>query len=415
MTRQRYDIHLNLPQGDVVRAAQCVIEEQDARVRRIGFRYDGEYLASHCAMPLDPVQLPLTVTEKTFDCDGGIPAFLDDYLPGRWGRRVLTRLAMIRDQRALNANSVIEALQLLGASRIGALLILPRDRPARFTLGHPLEDLTRAERLAQQIDNDSFTPDSVDEPDLVYLAHSGSGVGGARPKALVYDGEHGYVAKFNRLAGDSFNHARVELAMSKLAAAAGMDVAQGQVLRGINGREVVLFERFDITPEKGRFHLVSVSGLLKDPKSQRDFGLPFRYDDVHSLLVRHSVDVRADLEQLLKIMMFNRSINNTDDHERNFSLINRGDGYRLSPAYDFVPSLKLGGYHAAGFGYRPNPPSPREAIKLGRIFGLSKMDVKRCAEQVADAVGRWREAALEAGVSETDYERIGERLSIWQR
>ncbi|MBT3347251.1 MAG: hypothetical protein HOM84_04210 [Thiotrichales bacterium] len=39
-----------------------------------------------------------------------------------------------------------------------------------------------------------------------------------------------------------------------------------------------------------------------------------------------------------------RTINNNDDHERNFSLIYRMDdnnhsGYRLSPAYDMVPSI----------------------------------------------------------------------------
>jgi len=28
-------------------------------------------------------------------------------------------------------------------------------------------------------------------------------------------------------------------------------------------------------------------------------------------------------------MLFNRAINNTDDHERNFSLITQDDGYRM--------------------------------------------------------------------------------------
>ena len=109
-----------------------------------------------------------------------------------------------------------------------------------------------------------------------------------------------------------------------------------------------------------------------------------------------------DLPALVRLVAFNRAINNTDDHERNFSLIHRGEGYRLSPAYDLTPSLSLGAYHAAGFGHRPAPPAPGELTKLGRVFGLSKPQVRGCAEEVALAVERWPEFAERAGVGEEE-------------
>ena len=105
-------------------------------------------------------------------------------------------------------------------------------------------------------------------------------------------------------------------------------------------------------------------------------------------------------------MLFNRAINNTDDHERNFSLIHRGEGSQLSPAYDLVPSVVIGEYHAAGFGYQPYPPRPSEAGQLGKVFGLARTVVADLAEEVIAALGNWREFAGEAGVREQDNQRL---------
>ena len=126
--------------------------------------------------------------------------------------------------------------------------------------------------------------------------------------------------------------------------------------------------------------------LLKDRRSQRDRGRAFRYDDIAELVRRRSTRVRVDIPAVVRLMTFNRAINNTDDHERNFSLIHRGE-----PAYDLTPSLAMGEYHAAGFGYEPAPPSPRALAAGGRVFGLGKPEVRRCAEEVMAAIGRWPE------------------------
>ena len=116
--------------------------------------------------------------------------------------------------------------------------------------------------------------------------------------------------------------------------------------------------------------------------------------------------MQTDLEQLARLALFNRAINNTDDHSRNFSLIHDGEGYRLSPAYDLVPSMAVGEYHAASFGYEPNPPRPSRVARAGRMFGLSKPRLRACADEVLAAVGRWREFAEQAGVMDAEVDRI---------
>lgn len=410
-TRVRLDIHVSSPATGVVHAAECVIEEEAAGIAgRVDFRYTPAYLEHPGAFALDPSALPLAAGEARLRCQGGVPGFIDDYLPDAWGRRVLAALALYRDGRRLNVGSAIELLALAGnGSRIGALSFVGRGQEAHYAVGAPLELLARTEEAAVRID--SFDSARLDELALAHLAEAGSGTGGARPKALVTDGAHHYLAKFNRLRRDDYNSARVELACLNMARAAGLDVVAGKVAAGVNGRDVLLLERFDIAPCGHRRHLVTVNALLKEESTQRDSGLSFCYEDVADLLRRHSVAINADLEQLARLALFNRAINNTDDHSRNFSLIHDGDGYRLSPAYDLVPNLAIGEYHAAGFDYLPYPPQPSEVSRSGRMFGLSRTASVSCADDVLAAIGRWRAFAEQAGIVEAEADLIAGRFN----
>lgn len=403
--KAHYDIYINTIGTGLILAAECVIEEQQGVVCQTGFRYRPDYLHHPNAFSIDPNALPLTAGEVRLPCKGGIPGFLDDYLPDAWGRKVLTRLAYYRKQERFNANSVIDTLALLGNSRIGSLSIVPKGEAPCYDMGLPIEELAKLQLAAQHIEDVDYTDMCSDDMNLLYLASSGSGVGGARPKALVSIGQSAYLAKFNRLTLDDYNNARVELACLKMARAAGISMRDGQVKSGINGREVLLLERFDINGEH-RNHLITINALLKESSSQRDGGGVFRYDDIHKILQHHSTCVERDLEQLLKLMLFNRAINNADDHERNFSLINTGEGYHFAPAYDLVPTIVTGQYPAAGFLHSPFSPRLSEAVSLGKIFGLPKTVVSRCVEEVKTQIDNWETFAELAGVNEEESQRI---------
>ena len=406
-TRVRFDIHLNCSGTGVIHAADCVLEERAGFVRRVDFRYTLHYLAHPRGFPLDPERLTLGPSEVVLHCRGGMPGFIDDHLPDAWGRKVLAALALRRDARRLNTNSAIDLLALAPAgSRIGALSFTRPGEPPSFPLGAPMERLDQMERVATHIDALDWQSISAEEFGLAHLAEAGSGVGGARPKALVMDAEGAYLAKFNRLSGDPYNNARVELACLNMARAAGLNVVDGRVVNGVNGRDALLLKRFDLTPGGNRRHLLTVNALLKERATQRDSGLAFRYDDVSDLLSRHSVAVEADLKQLARLAMFNRAINNTDDHSRNFSLINDGEGCRLSPAYDLLPQIAMGEYHAAGFSHHPNPPKPSEIPGAGRMFGLSTTWLRYCADEVIAGIDRWSEFAEQAGVNESEHDRV---------
>jgi len=104
--RQRLDLYLATQALGVRHAADVVLEENNGRLVRVGFRYRPDYVADDHAFSIDPAQLPLREGEFTFSCSAGSPAFIDDYLPDLWGRRILTPLAAQRQRRQAQGTSL---------------------------------------------------------------------------------------------------------------------------------------------------------------------------------------------------------------------------------------------------------------------------------------------------------------------
>jgi len=414
--KQRYDLYLDTPTTGLIKAAQAVLLESSGQLVQMAFKYTEEYMDHAHAFALDPVQLPLIEKEINLYCAGGMPGVLDDYLPDDWGRKVLAQLAYYRDKRVTNQHSAIDTLTQLSNSRIGGLQWVTYGEIPNYELGCDIKHLLATELAAQSVDTPEFYSENLDEMSLLYLANAGSGIGGARPKALIHEDNKAYLAKFNRLSTDTYNNAKVELACLQMAKKAGLNVLGGQVRKGVNGRDVLLLERFDIVKKEerpsSRRHLITINALLKNSETQRDKGGAFLYDDIANLVKKFSIAIEADLTQLLRIMLFNRAINNLDDHERNFSLISEGDGYRMAPGYDMVPSLTTGAYPVAGYQYSPWPPKPGEAVKCGKIFGLPKTTVKQISDQVISAVEQWPEWAQKNGVSEKDTDNIKQVIRL---
>ncbi len=413
--KQRYDLYLNTRQTGLIKAAEAVLLESSGQLTNMGFRYTEAYREHSHAFALDPVQLPLASDEIEFHCAGGMPGILDDYLPDVWGRKVLATLSFYRDQRKLDRHSAIDMLSQLSNSRIGALQWTKPGEEPDYGMGCDIQFIKRAEIAAQTVDDPESISEHIDEVSLLYLANAGTGIGGARPKALLFEKGTPYLAKFNRRSLDPYNNAKIELACLHMAREAGLHVYQGKVRSGINDRDVLLLERFDVVKNNNdytRRHLITINSLLKNQETQRDRGGVFRYDDIVDIVRMHSTNVETDLTQLLRMMLFNRAINNTDDHERNFSLIYDDEGYCMAPAYDIVPSLITGAYPVAGYQYSPAAPKPSEIASKGKIFGLPKTVVKRIADEVINSVEQWQKWAQQYDISDEDISSVSKVLQV---
>ena len=130
--------------------------------------------------------------------------------------------------------------------------------------------------------------------------------------------------------------------MLALAAECGVNAAQGR-LRAVGDKDVLLVRRFDRErTEHGyrRARMVSALTLLlaDDGVTARGrWAYPLLADEVR----RASADPESYLRELFTRMCFNAAISNLDDHPRNHAMIAWEHGWRLSPAYDLVPSPVL--------------------------------------------------------------------------
>ena len=63
------------------------------------------------------------------------------------------------------------------------------------------------------------------------------------------------------------------------------------------------------------------------------------YEQLAQTIVRYSVVPYLDVQKFWEIVLFSWITGNSDMHCKNFSLLDEGNGYQLSPAYDLLSVL----------------------------------------------------------------------------
>jgi serine/threonine-protein kinase HipA len=108
-------------------------------------------------------------------------------------------------------------------------------------------------------------------------------------------------------------------------------------------------------------------------------------------------------------MVFNAAVTNNDDHPRNHALLRRQKGWRLSPAYDLVPTpvislerrdlaLTVGNYGRTASIYN--------LLSQAGRFGLSNEDARAEIDRIVEVIQHWRESFFDCGVSVKDMDYI---------
>jgi serine/threonine-protein kinase HipA len=415
-------VYLTLPGTiDFVTAGRFVLGEDRSGLPVGRFVYGRTYLARPDAVPIDPIELPLS--ERTYETTRlkGVFGALRDASPDHWGRRVIDKHAGVP---VLNE---LDYLLRAADERAGALGFgLNVNPPAPRRIYNRTLELARLQRLADQILAAEEGTDAAPSPssaaprdevatvaelaqvqDLLLL---GTAMGGARPKAVVEDGGELWIAKFNRV-DDAWNNARIERAMLVLARECGVHTADSRIIQ-IAGRDALMVKRFDrIAHEEGhaRARMLSALTLLRSGESHQDRER-WSYVLLVEELRRISARPREDAHELFRRVVFNALISNTDDHPRNHAVIAPLDVWRLSPAYDLTPfpavslerrdlALTLG-----DFGRYAN--ATNLSSQCAR-FLLDPDEAARIITHIEAVVrGRWYALARREGVSESDCAKI---------
>lgn len=277
------------------------------------FAYDDGWISDiACSLP--------ATTRDHVSRDGLIP-FFQHLGPEGWLRGLQARAGGAADQDDFGI------LLQYGADCIGAVGVLPADGiiPVHYVGG------SLAEEAAVTA---SRTISGVQRKLLAW--HDGTGF---RPSVEPGDPAT-YIAKFNH--NDEPTLVQNEALSLRLAREilGEAEVTRGEpaTVAGIDGL-ALLVERFDRLDGE-RLRLEDFAQILGKPRGP-EFGGKYgsSYEEAASVIARHSSRPRLDLIRYFKLVVFNFALGNADAHLKNFSLLERPEGLRLSPAYDLLNTL----------------------------------------------------------------------------
>ena len=359
----------------------------------VSLEYAAPWLTAGTALSED---LPLRAGEFLPAEANAAAGAVDDARPDRWGERVIRLID--RPPRL----STLEYLYFSGDDRFGALGVSTPGaeyRPRRYGPMPVLADVQAMHDLIRQVEAGEPV-----EKQLRRLVLPGATLGGARPKALLEIDGAQWVVKFGE-AGDPLDSPLIEHAAMTLAVFAGIEVCETRPLR-LDAGHAVAVRRFDRVGALRR-HALSAHVAL------RAAGESYGYPELALLLRRRAVadELKAQGEQLFRRMVFNILIDNTDDHEKNHALIvGEQQHYRLSPAFDVLPSGQALGYQQLRVGRDGADATLENALSEHRAFALTAPRAREICVEVARVARGWQAHFSALGVSGRDIELLNEQI-----
>jgi len=359
----------------------------------VSLEYAADWIARGTALSED---LPLRAGEFLPTEDDSAVGAVDDARPDRWGERVIRLLD--RPPRL----ATLDYLYFAGDERFGALGVSPSDQaylPRERGAIPVLADVAAMHDLVRRIE----AGEPVEEP-LRRLVAPGATLGGARPKAQIRIDGALWIVKFGD-AGEPTDGPLVEHAAMTLAARAGIEVCETRPIR-LAGGHAVAIRRFDRVGS-GRLHALSAHVAL------RAAGQEYGYPELALLLRRRAPAeaFQAQGEQLFRRMVFNILIDNTDDHEKNHALlVDAAQRYRLTPAYDVLPSGQALGYQQMRVGQAGAESTLENARSEHRAFALTAQRADQLTREVAKVASGWRVHFKAQGVAKRDIALLAEQI-----
>ncbi|MDN5870645.1 MAG: type II toxin-antitoxin system HipA family toxin [Nitrococcus sp.] len=329
----------------------------------------------------------------------------EDSSPDRWGRVLMQRREDLRAYeqgrrpRALTAWDYLLGVQ--DETRMGALrLRTPEgnvyldDSPQPVP---PITELRTLEAASRELETalEHGDLDALDRWIRVLVA-PGSSLGGARPKCSfrMIDGSL-WIAKFPAR-DDQRDVALWERVLARLAANAGITTADSTLYRFGPRFHTFCVRRFD------RYGCRRIPFASAMSFTQKSDGMEASYLDIVQVLDDHGTyELKKDLEQLFRRVVFNILVSNRDDHLRNHGFFVTPGGIRLTPAYDVNPMPEKA-THALAIDEISAAPDLSLALASAGLYGLGVASANRLVGEVRTAIAPWRDVARTLGAGRAD-------------
>lgn len=310
------------------------------------FQFSNEYKA----LPFDicpsthPKNRPLSSAfyGNTGSLYQGLPEFIADALPDRWGTSLFDQWLTDNNIKMTESLPLFKLLYI-GKRAMGALEFEPEYENASISES---VDMSSLAALASKIytDRDAAVISRQESLTMKKLIFLGTSAGGMRPKAVIaYNKDTGefrsgqvelpegfkhYILKFKESADSPT--AEIEMVYHEMAKAAGITMMPCY-LKEIDGKKHFITERFD---RKGGEKVFCQTLAAISPKADD-------YMKICWLADKLSLP-QEDKDQLFIRMVFNYAAGVSDDHNKNFSfLMDKTGRWRLSPAYDVMFSANI--------------------------------------------------------------------------
>lgn len=360
------------------------------------FSYDTHWLRNHGGLLLSgDVMNVRGVQHPREDVFG----FIKDSFPDRWGRLLLDRrerlMAQTENRPVRKLSNYDYLVGIEDFTRMGGIRYKVHDEESfihaadRYAIP-PLESLRELCDACHEIEQAEERNELPEQRWIEQLIDPGTSLGGARPKANVVDTDGKlYVAKFPSKK-DLEDTELIEHFSHRLAAAAGIRVAETRVVKISHNRHLLLSERFDRTADGRRVHFasaMSLLGLRDGAGSSTGHG----YLDIVDFIIKGCVDARQNLRELYRRVAFNVLFGNTDDHFRNHGFLLTAKGWTLSPAYDINPSGKH--HQCLLIDSYTEQSDIHTLLAASEHYMLEQREAVEIVEEVRVAIGDWRKTA----------------------
>lgn len=366
---------------------------------RYAFNYGASYLDRKNAIPIYQPELPLRRGLIEPAAGLSMASCIRDGSPDAWGRRVIINRLVGAKAAEAAAREITELTYLLesGSDRIGALDFQQSatEYVPRLKAEASYEELLEAaERIEKGV---PLTP-ALDQA----LNH-GTSIGGARPKALIDNGDTKLIAKFSS-STDLYSVVKAEFIAMKLAAACGLNVAPVSMIAA-GGKDVLLIERFDrskLNDGWQRNAMVSALTMLGLDEMMARYA---SYEELAEIIRHRFTEPKDTLKELYGRIVFNILCGNTDDHARNHAAFWDGKMLTLTPAYDICPQGRTGNEATQAMLIKgENRMSTLQSCLLAASdFLLTDGDATAViADQISTIAGEWNAICDHAKLTETD-------------
>lgn len=367
----------------------------------VTFTYGRSYLELEGSIPLYLPELPLQ-RGPISPLVGEMAGCIADAAPDAWGQRVILNRRTGRADAETTELGPLTYLLESGSDRTGALDF---QESGSTYVPRGMEHATLDELAESALRVEEGVPLS---PELDQALLHGSSVGGARPKAVVEDGEVPLIAKFSSNT-DSYPVVQGEFVAMELARRAGLSVAPVRLAQAL-GRDALLVERFDRPGGGKRRTMVSALTML----GLDEIGARYAsYAELADLIRARFTEPRATLRELFSRIVFNILCSNNDDHARNHAAFWDGESLALTPAYDICPQLRSGGETAQVMGigkdgYRMSQVAG--CVERAETYLLSEAEAREMVDrEIVTIEDQWDDVCDLAGLTK------GEREAFWGR